>query len=187
MTDLEMDLPTVQEFIKSQPNSSKIYIGCDSSTYKKGGVWWADYITVVVIHMSCPQIPGRMVGGKIFGRLERERDYTVDKGKPNLRLLTEVQKASILFTELSEAIGRRQVEIHLDINQDPAHASQAVAQQAIGYIRGVCGLEPKIKPEAFAASYCADRFMRVKNFDITKPDTIKKHVRPRKTKKKVRA
>jgi predicted RNase H-related nuclease YkuK (DUF458 family) len=29
--------------------------------------------------------------------------------------------------------------------------------QAIGYIKGVCGKTPKLKPEAFAASYAADR------------------------------
>jgi predicted RNase H-related nuclease YkuK (DUF458 family) len=31
-------------------------------------------------------------------------------------------------------------------------------QEAIGYIRGTCNVIPLIKPNAFAASYAADRF-----------------------------
>jgi len=30
-------------------------------------------------------------------------------------------------------------------------------QQAIGYIRGTCNVIPFVKPDAFAASYAADR------------------------------
>ncbi len=48
------------------------------------------------------------------------------------------------------------VEIHLDINTDPMEGSSCVAQQAAGYVLGVTGLEPKLKPEGFAASHGAD-------------------------------
>jgi predicted RNase H-related nuclease YkuK (DUF458 family) len=37
------------------------------------------------------------------------------------------------------------------------HASSCVVQQAIGYIRGTCNVIPMVKPQAFAASYAADR------------------------------
>ena len=33
-----------------------------------------------------------------------------------------------------------------------------VVAQAIGYIRGTCNVIPMVKPEAFAASYAADRY-----------------------------
>ena len=34
--------------------------------------------------------------------------------------------------------------------------SHFIAQQAAGYVLGVTGIEPKLKPEGFAASYGAD-------------------------------
>jgi predicted RNase H-related nuclease YkuK (DUF458 family) len=41
------------------------------------------------------------------------------------------------------------------------HNSSIVIQQAVGYIRGVCNVEPKVKPQAFAASYAADRLKEI--------------------------
>jgi predicted RNase H-related nuclease YkuK (DUF458 family) len=37
-----------------------------------------------------------------------------------------------------------------------------VIQEAIGYIRGTCNVIPLVKPEAFAASYAADRLKGLK-------------------------
>ena len=44
----------------------------------------------------------------------------------------------------------------MDINTDPMEGSSCVAQQAAGYVLGVTGIEPKLKPEGFAASHGAD-------------------------------
>ena len=67
--------------------------------------------------------------------------------------------------KLAEVLEGRAVEVHLDINPNDIHASSNVVSQAIGYIRGVCNVEPLVKPQAFAASYAADRFkgLRVSN------------------------
>ena len=54
------------------------------------------------------------------------------------------------------------MEIHLDINPDEQYGSSCVAQQAIGYIRGVCNVVPMIKPYAFAASGAADRIKELR-------------------------
>lgn len=148
-------LEDVKDYIVSTSGTSKIYIGCDSDVVKKGkNVWFADYYLVVVIHHN-----GRN-GCKIFGFKDSERDYTVDKKKPRHRLMTEVYKAVDLYLKLEDAIGDREVEIHLDINPNKKHNSSVVVQEAIGYVRGTCDIVPKIKPEAFAASYCADRMYR---------------------------
>ena len=55
----------------------------------------------------------------------------------------------------------RHVEVHLDINPNELFGSSCVVQQAIGYIRGTCNLTPQVKPNAFAASYAADRLKEV--------------------------
>mgnify|MGYP003350749309 CR=1 FL=1 len=55
----------------------------------------------------------------------------------------------------------RHVEVHLDINPDEMYGSSCVVNQAIGYVRGTCNLTPLVKPNAFAASYAADRLKEV--------------------------
>ena len=75
--------------------------------------------------------------------------------------MNEVYKVAELYQKLADVIGDREVQIHLDINPSETYNSSIVIQQAVGYIRGVCHLEPKVKPQAFAASYAADRLKEI--------------------------
>ena len=161
---LKLDINEVIEYIKNEPITTKIYIGSDSSTFKKNGKWYADYVSVVVIHK------GGKHGCKIFGEVITEEDYVSDKSKPIMRLMNEAIKTAMLYEQLKDSIGSKYREIHLDINPNEEHNSHLALSQAVGYIKGVCGINPLVKPEAFAASYCADRFMRVKNYDIRQVD-----------------
>jgi predicted RNase H-related nuclease YkuK (DUF458 family) len=77
--------------------------------------------------------------------------------------MQEVYKASETYLQLAEVIGDREVQIHLDLNPNKKYASSVVIEQAIGYIKGTCNVIPMVKPEAFAASYAADRLGRVVN------------------------
>lgn len=164
---LEMDLDEVRAFIRAGSLNDKIYIGCDSAIKKnRAGKWVADYISVVVIHK------GGKHGCKIFGHLETEPDYATDKRKPIMRLLNEAMKAAILYDKIKDSIGVRYREIHLDINPDERFNSHAALSQAVGYIRGMCGLIAVVKPDAFAAQYAADRFVRVKNYDIARAEPL---------------
>jgi hypothetical protein len=38
------------------------------------------------------------------------------------------------------------------------YGSSCVINEAIGYIKGMCNVVPLVKPNAFAASYAADRY-----------------------------
>ena len=78
-----------------------------------------------------------------------------------MRLMNEVYKVAELYHNIADIIGEREVQIHLDINPSEMHNSSIVIQQAVGYIRGVCNVEPKVKPQAFAASYAADRLKEI--------------------------
>ena len=146
-----MDLNVVAEFINNQPEDSKVYIGCDSERVIKDNIWYADYTTVVVVHHA-----GRK-GCKVFGKTIRERDYDAKISRPSLRLMNEVYRVSELYLRLNGLI-YSEIEIHLDINPNKEHNSSLVVQQAVGYIKGVCMVEPKVKPQAFAASAAADRY-----------------------------
>ena len=151
-----MNLDEVREFIRNCSDSSCVYIGADSARYcGKDNLWYADYTLAVVIHYDGSR------GCKVFGRVEKERDFDQRIDRPAYRLMNEVYKASQLYMDLAEAIGDRHAEVHLDINPDIIHGSSCVVQQAIGYVRGVCNITPRVKPDAFAASYAADRLKEI--------------------------
>jgi predicted RNase H-related nuclease YkuK (DUF458 family) len=149
------DIQKVKDFIMDQGPDTKVYLGADSERIRIDGVWYADYALAVVVH-----IDGRH-GCKIFGYVDRELDYDHKKSKPAMRLMTEVTKVAELFLSMQDVLEDRHVEVHLDLNKNEVHGSSCVVQQAIGYIKGVCNMTPMVKPDAPAASFCADRLKRI--------------------------
>lgn len=137
--------------VKNSSKHSSIYIGADSVRFKKGhyqdgnSKWFARYATVIVVHMdSCH-------GCKVFYDIQTLPDY----GQLRTRLLTEVQMSIDAFLAIEDVLDNRHLEIHLDVNPDPLHASNIVAKEASGWVLGM-GLIPKIKDESWAASTAAD-------------------------------
>ena len=155
----KIDIEEVKQYINTQTPETRIYIGVDSERIKINRVWYADYTAAIVVH-----IDGKH-GCKLFGEVTRERDYDQRANRPNTRLMTEVYKVSELYLKLADVLEDRLVEVHLDINPDNHHASSNVVSQAIGYIRGTCNVIPLVKPDAFAATYAADRLrgLRIAN------------------------
>ena len=152
----KFNIDEVKEFINNSSGTSNIYIGADSERYRgRDDEWYADYTVAIVVHLDGSR------GCKVFGKVTTERDYDKRHDRPSFRLMNEVYKASEMYIELFEVIGDRHCEVHLDINPDEMHGSSCVIQQATGYIRGMCGFAPKVKPEAFAASYAADRLKEI--------------------------
>ena len=152
----KIDIEKVKTFITEQSPETKIYIGCDSERFKLDGHWYADYILAIVVH-----IDGKH-GCKLFGEVQRERDYDQKINRPRYRLMNDAYKLSELYLKLADVLEDRHVEIHLDINPSEKHGSYCALQEAIGYIRGTCNVVPMVKPNAFAASYAADRYKSLK-------------------------
>jgi len=148
----QLDLDEVRAFISSQTPETKVYLGGDSERFQIDGVWYADYINVVVVHKNGKN------GCRVFGGIVRERDYDQQKDRPRMRLMNEVYKTAGLYMELADVLEDREVEIHLDINPDQKHGSSCVINEAVGYIRGMCNIVPMVKPNAWCASYAADRY-----------------------------
>lgn len=146
-----INIEEVKNYIESLGPNTKIYIGGDSERFKMNGQWYADYTLAIVVH-----IDGKH-GCKVFGEIHRERDFDQKKNKPRMRLMTEVYKIAELYLKLKEVLEERDVEVHLDINKDEKYGSSCVVNEAIGYIRGMCNVVPLVKPNAWAASTCADR------------------------------
>ena len=152
----KINLEEVKHFIEAQGADTKIYLGCDSERMRIDGQWYADYVLAVVVHINGNN------GCKLFGEVQRERDYDHKVNRPAMRLMTEVYKVSELYLRLADVLEGRQVEVHLDINPDDQYGSSCVISQAVGYIKGTCNVIPFVKPDAFAASYAADRFKSLK-------------------------
>lgn len=131
------------------PNS-RVYLGCDSVRFEKEGKRYARYATICVIHKDCSK------GCKIFSHKSIEEDFDLKKNRPKMRMMNEVIKVCELYNQIGPIIDGYNVEIHLDINVDPKHGSSCAASEAAGYVLGVTGIEPKLKPESFAASFGAD-------------------------------
>ena len=150
----KVNIQQVKEFVESCGSDTKIYIGCDSERYKIGKQWYADYVLAVVVHINGNN------GCKIFGAVQKEMDFDQKQNRPRMRLMNEVYKVAELYLDLASTIPN-DIEVHLDINPDETHGSSCVINEAVGYIRGMCNVIPLVKPNAFAASYAADRMKQV--------------------------
>jgi hypothetical protein len=113
------------------------------------------YTVAIVVHIDGCR------GGKLFYENIVEQDYSPSRKKPSPRLMTEVYKVSELYLRLIDEVDsciEKEIEIHLDVNPKREYKSSAIVSEALGYIRGVCQTEAKVKPEAWAASTVADAF-----------------------------
>ena len=138
------------DLLSTLNEDTKIYLGCDSVRYFRKDRAFARFATVAIVHMNGNK------GCRIFSNISFEPDYDVKKNRPKMRMLKEVQKVCELYTELVPFIDEFDVEIHLDINTDPKHGSNCAANEAAGYVLGMTGIQPKLKPESWAASFGAD-------------------------------
>ena len=144
----------------ASPNT-RVYIGCDSNRFRdKQDIWHASYTTAVVVHRIDEDGIGR--GARVITHTDRMVDYDNNKSKPMMRMMNEAYKTAEAYQQLEEALLEFDVEVHLDINDDPRFGSNCARQAAVGYLTGVTGRPVKTKPDAFAASFVADHGVRGK-------------------------
>ena len=145
---VSIDMAAVLREIRGSSTATRVYVGCDSILKRAGKGFTATYATVVVIHRDgcrgC-QVYGEIVTQPFFGSLRE-------------RMFNEAMLAANMAIQIKPHMGGRVLEVHLDINTDPDHASNVAIKEAAGYVRGLVGIEPKFKPNAPIASGCADRF-----------------------------
>jgi adhesin HecA-like repeat protein len=137
----------------------KVSIGTDSQRAGRG----YKFATVILIARS-RDLGGGVIkgeGGMLISATSI--DNTAPKGKEgvNQRMLTEVGKSIETAYEIADLLDSYgiKIEIHADINPDPRWESNKALSAAIGYILGM-GYEFKIKPDAWASSFGADRFAK---------------------------
>lgn len=138
--------------IRASSHDSSIYVGCDSVRFKKNGIWYARYATVIILHYATRH------GASIYHSIDVLPDY----GNMKQRLLNEVMFATNAALEVADVLDGRYMEIHLDIAADPKYKSNVAMSEAIGYVMGNTGLRPVLKPGAFASSHASDHCARGK-------------------------
>jgi len=134
----------------------KISVGTDSQ--KVGRSY--KFATVILITTS-EDLGGVIVGrgGVILSATYFNEFKQKNKELVNERMVFEVGKsveAAYEIAPLLDLYGIK-LEIHADINPDPKWESNKALQQAVGYILGM-GYDFKVKPNAYSASNCADKF-----------------------------
>jgi predicted RNase H-related nuclease YkuK (DUF458 family) len=154
----KIDIEEIRAFLAGCGPDTKVYIGTDSERFKNQGVWFADYITAVVVHIDGSR------GAKVFGEVHRERDFDQRVDRPFNRMMKEAMRSAEVFLMLKEVLYDFEVEVHLDISADEMNGSNVAAQAAVGYIKGMCNVTPILKSKdgfgggpSFAASFAADR------------------------------
>lgn len=153
-------LEKIKDKLRTVSKNSRVYIGCDSSRKRRqgDGQRMANYSTAVVIHKIDENGIGR--GCNLFITNEQEVDHDQNPSKPFQRMMNETYKVVEAYQQLEDVLKEHQVEIHLDLNDDKTQGSNCARNAAVGYVKGVTGIQPETKPESWAASHAADRGTR---------------------------
>jgi hypothetical protein len=146
MKNSKMDLTEVRDFIRSTSDYSPVYVGCDSQKTTKRGIKETVFVTVVVIHLDACR------GARVFSQTDILPHFSSIKE----RLLKEVEFAINVAMELVDTVGKRPLQVHLDLSPEKENISNAVVAQAIGWVRAL-GLVPVIKPDSIASNTVADK------------------------------
>ncbi len=140
----------ISDFIASEPERKyHLIVGTDSNGDKK-----ADFVTAIIVHQVGKG--GRYFwrktnGGKIYHTL-RDRIY---------------QEVSLSLQTAQEILGQLQnffrtdsrpydFQIHIDVGEQGP--TREIIKEVVGMVRGN-GFDAKIKPESYAASNVADKYI----------------------------
>ncbi len=131
---------------QEQGHKLKVCIGTDSQV--RGEV--VEFATVIVF------LREKKGGFMFIQNFQETRKMSLRE-----RMILEVSKSVEVSYNLCELLDLYDValEVHADINTDPAFQSNVALKEAMGYIMSM-GFVFKAKPNAFASSSCADKVVR---------------------------
>lgn len=160
-----MNMDEVRDYIATHTNAqTRYYVGADSSAFRKfdpktgKNEWFAEYTLAFAVHRHTEGGIGQ--GVKCFGESVVERVYDKNRGRPAGRLMRECVLLSEFFLKLYPLLEDKEfIELHMDISKDKKNGSSCIVEQAIGYLKGICGnlAVVKVKNDAHCASFLADR------------------------------
>jgi uncharacterized protein len=139
-------IEAVEETIKRETSDGfklKVCIGTDSQVFSEE----VHFATVIVFLRE-----------KRGGFMYISNDRLTRKMSTKERMILEVARSVEVAYSLCELLDtyKIELEVHADINTDPAFESNTALKEAMGYIMSM-GFVFKAKPDAFASSSCADK------------------------------
>ena len=154
--DVHQVVQEIVQFIKSKPKAEyKVIIGSDSLHLENDD---ADFVTAIVVHRV-----GN--GGRYFYRRAKLGKFYNLHDRIVQEVLLSLDVANVFITEMKEATkqaGKEGVamkwsfEIHVDVGEQGP--TKALIQEVVGMVRAN-NFEPKTKPESYAASKVADKYV----------------------------
>lgn len=155
--ELKVDIKSYLEKLiieeRTKGNDVDICIGTDSQRARPG----FKYATVIIVHVK-RLLKNEMVGNG--SKVIYKRYFDSVKKDIVGRMLNEVHETLEVYYEIKDLLEKHNIEpeIHLDINANPDYSSNKAYSQAVGWVQGL-GLKFQVKPNAFAASSCADKLV----------------------------
>nr|MBI5455606.1 ribonuclease H-like YkuK family protein [Candidatus Levybacteria bacterium] len=146
----------IKEFLEEDPDSEySLVIGSDShekiDSDSKNGGHQINLVTAILIHR-------KGFGGKYFWRRKNQKNIHSLREKIYAETITSLTFASIfvpLFKKhLNGASPNYNLEIHVDVGEHGD--TRNMIKEVVGMVTGN-GFVAKTKPEAYAASYVADK------------------------------
>lgn len=131
---------------RKKGNKLRVCIGTDAQRKGRGH----KFVTVIAL-----------IAERKGGMIMYTAEHDFNKMTLNQKLIKEVYKSieiAYMINPLLELYNIN-LEIHVDINPSERWASNKSMSQAVGYIQGM-GYGYKVKPDAFAASFNADRYAK---------------------------
>jgi len=137
-------VPDILRFVEEATRDGQaVHVGTDSLQAGRG----TQFVTVLAV-----LTPGK------GGRAAYDREVVPRIGSLRERLLKEVWRSVDLGLRLS-AVAAGELSIHIDANPSLRHRSSNYVQELVGLVVGQ-GFRAVIKPDAWAASHCADHIVR---------------------------
>jgi predicted RNase H-related nuclease YkuK (DUF458 family) len=140
----DVRIPDILRFVQDASRDGQaVHIGTDSMQSGRH----TQFVTVVVI--LTPNKGGRVAYRRqVLPRIKSLRE----------RLLKEVWESVDLGLQCSPLVAG-ELTVHIDANPIVKHKSSAYVQELVGLVVGQ-GFRALIKPDAWAASHCADHIVR---------------------------
>ena len=140
------EIVSIMQKEKEYGNELKVCIGTDSQV--KYGL--TEFATVIVFIRKGKGGFMYITNEKIFHKVSIKE-----------RMLMEVAKSIDIAYHLCSHFTKYSVdmEVHADINTNPAFKSNDALKEAMGYIKGM-GFAFRAKPDAFASSSCANKMVQ---------------------------
>lgn len=146
----------ILDFIKVKPNAHyKIIIGSDSLHLEDNG---ADFVTAIVVHRV-----GN--GGRYFWRrLAMGKFYNLHD-RIIQEVMLSIDTAKVILSDMEQETKRQErnglklnwdFEIHIDVGENGP--TKSLIQEVVGMVRAH-NFEAKTKPDSYAASKVADRYV----------------------------